>query len=490
MQKLQAYLHVHWRWIIGLAFPLLSLAMHAHLFEHPLQGIHAWRQCETASNIVLFATHDYSIMDPHVYSLEWEDGLKRMEFPIMQWLFGRAIHYLGHEILVMRLLSWLLGFVTILGFFRLTDLIFKDKALAVAAAWCWMFSPVIFYYSINPLPDNFSLMLAVWGLAFYMQWHRAKHLWAMLVSFACLSLSTATKLPFVLLFAAPLGGLLGELLRNRGRNLISYLSMGMAGLLILAPALWWYAWVIPQWTGNGVIKGVLDTEVADIPVLIKTIGKNLLVILPEVLLNYASVLFFVWGIWIIWKEKLYQHVLSLPFGLMAMAIFAYFIYEINMISSVHDYYLFPFLPGIFILVALGLHRLRDAVWPWVRTLAIVALCILPVTAGLRAYTRWGSKGMPKDLVANEATLREATPTDARVIYGNDLSPHISLFHLHRQGWTLDESEFNPEKFNDWLAKGAEYLYSNARTLEENAVVRPHLGEMVGEWGQTRVWRLR
>ena len=75
MERLQNFTRLHWRWLIGLALPLLGLLMHVHLLNLPLQGIHAWRQCETASNIVLFAEHDYSIMDPHVYSLEWPDGL-------------------------------------------------------------------------------------------------------------------------------------------------------------------------------------------------------------------------------------------------------------------------------------------------------------------------------------------------------------------------------------------------------------------------------
>lgn len=490
MNALRAYCSRNYRWLLWLAFPLLSLAMHSFLFDLPLQGIHAWRQCETASNVSLFAAEGYGMLDPHVYSLEWEGGLKRMEFPIMQWLFALFFKVFGEHVFILRILSWVLGFATMVGCFKLMDLLFRDKFLALAGAWCWMFSPVIFYYSINPLPDNFSLMAAVWGMVGFLHWYRSTSKWSLISGFACFSMATATKLPFIVFFALPFGGMLGSLIRQRGKNFISFLLLGLAGLLILAPALGWYAWVIPQWTGNGVIKGILDTTAEDLPVLIKTFGKNILVILPELLINYASVLFFVWGIWRIWRERLFRHPLAIPFGLYALGTGAYFVFEINMISSVHDYYLFPFLPGIFTLVVLGLRWFVVAVKPWHRTLAMVLLLLLPVTAGLRAYTRWSEKGMPAGLLANVDALRAATPADAKIIFGNDLSPHISLYHLKHFGWTLDESEFNAEKFEWYLKSGAEYLYSTSRKLEENPVVAPHLGELMGEWGGLRVWGLK
>jgi 4-amino-4-deoxy-L-arabinose transferase-like glycosyltransferase len=490
MKRFQELSEQHWKLLLVLVFPIISLGMHLHLFNLPLQGIHAWRQCETASNVIQFAEGDPNILNPHVFSLEWPDGLKRMEFPLMQWLIGMIVKVVGHEILVMRLFSWLIGYVSVLGIFVLFWQLFRSRWMAIVGAWAWMFSPVIFYYSINPLPDNMALMASVWGLVGTMAWIRNGSWTALLWAFAAFSLATAVKLPFVVLTAAPFGALLQLLIAKRGENWGKIVGSGLLGLLILGPSLYWYAWVIPQWTGNGVIKGIFDTTTDEIPILIKTIGKNLLSILPELLINYAATGFFVWGIWQIWRKKLYLHPLALPFGLMMAGVGFYFFYEINMISSVHDYYLFPFLPGIFILVGIGFQDLAGQTKSWIRTLAMVLLLVLPVTAGLRAYTRWSLKGMPSDLVAHAADLRAATPMDAKIIAAHDLSPHISLFHLRHFGWTFDAQGMEVQRFDNEVAAGAQFLYSNSRPMEADPRIATHLGKLIGQWGEYRVWKLK
>jgi 4-amino-4-deoxy-L-arabinose transferase-like glycosyltransferase len=487
--RIEAYLGRHWRWVLLIALPLISLFMHMHLFTRPLQGIHAWRQCETASNVAQFATGDPNLFNPHVYSLEWEDGLKRMEFPIMQWAMGMVVRALGHEVLVMRLMSWLLCIATMFGFFKVCHLLFDNCALALFGAWCWLFSPLLFYYSINPLPDNFSLMAAVWGMAFFLRWYRGEGNPKLLISFLFLSLATATKLPFVVYFALPFGGMLGMLIREKGKNFMSLLGLAFAGLLILAPALAWYAWVIPQWTGNGVIKGILDSSADDIPDLLAILRDTTFSTLPELIVNYAALPFFLWGIWRIFRDRLFANAMALPFGLLGLAIMAYYVFEINMISSVHDYYLFPFLPCIFVLIGIGVQGLWQMRAKWVATAVLVCLLALPVTAALRSYSRWSLKGMSADLITHNDALRAATPADARIIVGHDLSPHITLYHLRHFGWTVSKDNIDPQKIERCLAAGAAFLYSDSRDLESDAAVAPHLDELVGEWGTWRVWGL-
>lgn len=487
MDGLRLYLVRNWRWFLWLGFPLVSLGMHLHLLNLPLQGIHAWRQCETASNVALFAEGDPNILNPHVFSLEWDGGLKRMEFPIMQWVFSVFYRVFGAHVVILRILSWLMGFFAVIGFFRLIDHLMRDKFLALLAAWCWMFSPEIFYYSINPLPDNLALMAGVWGLAFFMRWYRSERMLDMVVSYGFLSLSVAAKLPFIVLFAVPFGWALRELVVNRGKTILQQLKMVLPGIMILAPALMWYVWVIPQWTGNGIVKGVLESSAHDIPALFGIFWGNLVSIFPELLLNYAALPIFLMGTLSIFSKKLYRHPLAMPFGLMLLGVVAYFVFEINMITTIHDYYLFPFLPGIFILVAIGFKPMWEV--RWMRALLVILLFVLPITAGIRCYVRWELKGMPADLVVHGENLRNAVPKVARIIYGNDFSPHISLYHLHHFGWTMHEKEFNAEKFRLWLEKGARYFYCNSRSLEANEVVAPHLGNLIGEWGKTRVWEL-
>jgi hypothetical protein len=502
--NLHTYLTKNHKTILWLAFPILSLALHAHLFNLPLQGIHAWRQCETASNVIHFAETDPNILNPHVYSLEWEDGGKRMEFPIMQWLFAQCFKIFGPHDSILRILSWIIGFLTVIGFFKTLDLLFKDKFIALAGAWCWMFSPVIFYYSINPLPDNLALCAAVWGTACCLHAYRNNTQWPILLAWACFSLATAAKLPFIVFLSIPYGILLNQAYRffkeARPATLpflqqmiyaVTWLGLAMLGVLIMLPALLWYAWVIPQWTGNGVVTGILDTTGEDIPKLLKIFLSHLISTLPELLLNYATFPIFLVGTWQVIKRRLYRHPLALPFGTLALGCIAYFIFEINMISNIHDYYLFPVLPGLFILVAIGIRAAWQMHHRWARTIVIVLLALIPVTAGLRAYGRWYAKDiMPQSLLENVEALRNATPKDARIIFGNDHSPHISLYHLRHFGWTMHEEKLELEKFPTWLEKGAQYFYSNSRTLEEIPTVKNHLDTIIGTWGEVRVWKLK
>ena len=53
----------------------------------------------------------------------------------------------------------------------------------------------------------------------------------------------------------------------------------------------WYVYVIPEWHGNIVVKGMLNNNDSGIK-LLDYFQHNLISTLPELLLNYGSVIFF------------------------------------------------------------------------------------------------------------------------------------------------------------------------------------------------------
>ena len=487
---IRSWVTKRWKLFLFLLFPIFSLLLHAHLFDHPLQGIHAWRQCETASNIANFSNGDMNIMDPQVFSLEWRVGYKRMEFPIMQWVFALFWRAFGQHIWIVRALSWLLGYLATIAVFRLTDRLFKDQLTALATAWAWIFSPVLFYYSINPLPDNLALMSALWGMVFFMQGYRSKKWWPFILSQIFFALATATKLPFIIFFAIPWTYELALVFSTKGKSFLVGLTRVLPGFLLVLLPIAWYMWVIPMWLGNGVIKGVLETTMEEVPELLRILGANIFSILPELLVNYAAVPFLIFGIWKIWKQKRYKHILFFPFGMMALGAGSYFIFEINMISTVHDYYLFPFMPGIFMLVAFGLSaafKLEKKGW---KIFVMVLLLLLPVTAGLRSYSRWSSRGMPRHLMECAEEIRNVVPEDAIIISGHDFSPHISLYHLRRFGWTVKKNKLKRERLKSCRKIGAQYFVSNSREIEEDEAFEGLLGEIVLQCHDYKVWKLK
>lgn len=488
--KFREYIVQHHRWIVFGLIPLLSLAMHLHIIPLEIRGVHAWRQAETTANIVNFAEDDFNILNPHVNSLEWEGGLKRMEFPLMQWVMAGFYKVFGPHIAIVRLLSLLISLFSVWGMFRLGQHLFRDNFGATVLAWCMAWSPAFFYYAVNPLPDNFSMMCGIWGWAFFLRWYRQKKSLDLWWSALFLMLSALTKLPFILFYGIPLSYAFWDTLKTRFRSLVPNLKLVLPAVLSLAAPAAWYLTVIPTWTGNGVVGGILHASADEAAEIWTIFTMNIVSTLPELLLNYGAVIFFLWGIALFFYARAWKSALTPAFLTLAAGVMAYYLFEINMISTVHDYYLFPFLPGLFLFVAYGADCMSRMPQKGLRILTLVALLVLPLLAGLRAYPRWKTH-VSEELFTQRAELREAVPESAKVLVGDDLSPHIYLYHLHKKGWNISRKEaIHPNRMAYCLSNGAEYFYCDDRELEQHPMVAPHLGDLYKEIGEFKIWKLK
>jgi 4-amino-4-deoxy-L-arabinose transferase-like glycosyltransferase len=489
MERLRAQVGRRHRLILVVLLPLLGLVMHLPIFPLELCGVHAWRQCETASNVVRFARGDMDILHPQVFSLEWEDGNKRMEFPVMQWGMAVAFRLFGEDVIWMRLISWLIGVWAVWGMFSLARSLFRDDVVALACAWAFQFSPLIFYYSVNPLPDNLALAAGIWSLAAYLRYYRSRHMIWLWVSAAALGLSVLAKLPFVVFVALPASHIGLEALRSRFANWRVVLVGAVALAGCLTPAAAWYITVIPTWTGNGVVSGILNATPAELSGLFDIVVFHFVSTLPELIINYGSCAFFVLGFMELRRRQLLRHPLMLPFVLLWAAVMAYFIFELHLIGRDHDYYLFPFLPGIFLLVGLGIRFLLNHARAWLGVFAVVALLLLPVTAAMRAYLRWARIGFPKALIMEAAELRGAVPDNAKIIAGHDLSPHIFPYHLRKRGWTFSKNDLDPQRIQNCIAQGASFLYISKET-EGKVDFSPFIKGLVRETEGFKVYALK
>jgi hypothetical protein len=153
--------------IILISIVLISTAMHFKHFSKDLMSIHVWRQTQTQSTINNFYEEDMNIFNPRRNDRGDSDGIFRMEFPIMQWIVASQYKVFGNHLIITRLFMFLIGFLTILGIYKLLDALFHNTILSVIGAWAFNFSPSFYYYTINPLPDNFALCCSVWGLALF-----------------------------------------------------------------------------------------------------------------------------------------------------------------------------------------------------------------------------------------------------------------------------------------------------------------------------------
>lgn len=451
------------------AILLLSLLMHAWMLNRDLVGVHVWRQAQTQTVINNFVSESWNIFEPRINQHAHTDRIYRMEFPIMQWLFAVFHKAFGPHIIISRLLTLLIGFASVIGIYRLCTLIFNNKTVGVIAAWAFSFSPVFYYYTVNPLPDNFALCCAIWSLVFFYRYMLHPVLKHIIISAVFLCLATLAKLPFVMYGVVAVA----YWLINRKEPAIKSSTPFLVYFMALIPAMAWYITVIPGWTGNGVVAGVLDTSTYTVSGVLHILTGTLVSMLPEMLLNYAATPLFIAGLIFMYQLRLWKHLYFLPLLFILLGVTAYYLFEINMIALVHDYYLFPFLPLLFIVVAYGAYQMLSAQAKALRWCTILLLAALPFLAMARINGRWGTENPGFNMVYyhQKEELRTLVPAHEYCVAGNDISGFILLYYLDRKGWAYHSDMLNEQDLRYFITCGAAYLFADGEVDQKPGIMQ-------------------
>jgi len=466
---------------------LVSLLMHHGAFRKELIGIHVWRQTETQSTIDNFYHEDMSILNPRKNERGNGTGISRKEFPLMQWLVALTYQVTGRSVLVTRIWMFVIGLFSVAGMYMLIRFVLQREFPALLGAWAFNFSPAFYYYTLNPLPDNLALCFGIWGLALFIMWIRIDKISLLIWSGIFLSLGTLCKLPFVLYCSLPALWFLLNLKASPEKARL--LKQGFIYFLPIVVPLLWYASVIGGWEGNGIVQGITAGNHSLVE-LLDFLKYHFVSTLPELLLNYASLPFFLAAIYYLIKTRDYKRSLFLPFLVCVLAVTAYVVFEINMIERVHDYYLFPFYPFLFVLVGYGAGKIveKGPAWRWI----CLALCVLmPITAWLRMGNKWNESqpGFNPDLLLYRDQLRMAVPDSSLCIVGNDISHHIFFYYINKKGWVFDSDNFTALQIKDAVGKGARYMYSDSRVIDGNPEIAKLLGKKIMESGSIRIFEL-
>ncbi|MEM6966947.1 MAG: glycosyltransferase family 39 protein, partial [Bacteroidota bacterium] len=384
---------------------------------------------------------------------------------------------------------FLIGLLSVLGVFYFVKIVLKNEWTGLIAAWCFNFSPSFFYHTVNPLPDNFALCCGIWSLVYFFRFKEKQNIYKLFLGSVFLSLAALTKLPFILFASVPFAYQIFYWKRLKKEKKLLSFSLTAYGLLILPLA--WYAWVIPHWQGNDVAKGIFSNQ-ASLTELFSILWGNIISTLPELLLNYAAVPFFAYGIFRFFQLKYYQKKIAKLFVFLLLSILAFFFYEINLIGTVHDYYLFPFFPLLFLLVGFGGLQLWKSTHQMSKAFVILALVVAPLTAHLRIADRWNldEVGFNKDFLSYKTELQNAVPKDALCVIGNDVSGHILFYYTNKKGWRFERDILSADVLKYWITEGAEYLYSDSRQIENDPKLQPYLSQLIMEKGSVRVFQLQ
>lgn len=471
---------------VFVAILVLEIVLHWNIWACDIMGIHAWRQTQTMTVVENFAFEDMNILNPRINSRGDGDGIFRMEFPLMQWIFAWFYKWFGAHLTIARVLTFLISMFSVVGFYRLLRWYGQSTSVSALGAWCFAWSPLLFYYSVNPLPDNLALCFAIWSLGFLKRHQQSGSCESLFGFTIMLAFASAVKLPFILFGAAYIPVFFENLKsQNRKKPVIPLLII----LVSLLPAMAWYLWVIPEWKNTALLGGIGAEESFDYREAMENIWGVFHSQLPELFINYGSVLFFIIGTVVFFqtKNRFRKYASEL---MILVAVAAFYLYEVNMIGMEHDYYLFPFVPIIFLIVVAGLKTIAESDKRWLQTVGTIALVILPATAYLRVYHRWTPMGNEKSLLLLKKELRKLTPDDELIIVGNDPSTHIFLYHLGKKGWTFEQNWLTAAQLKNNIEAGAKFLYSNTEFVEEEPTLRQFLEAPILDKDGLKVYPLR
>jgi 4-amino-4-deoxy-L-arabinose transferase-like glycosyltransferase len=451
-------------------------------------SIHVWRQTQTQSTIVNFYEEDMNIFNPRRNDRGDSDGILRMEFPLMQWLVAIQYKVFGNHLIISRLFMFIIGLLSVFGIYKLLDELFDNNIISIMGAWAFNFSPSFYYYTINPMPDNLALCFAIWGITLFFRWYNNTKMVNLIFSGVLLSLAALCKLPFIIYYIIPFIYFVLLVFKNGMNRKILFQSIFSLSFSILPIA--WYLIVLPSWGENIIKKGILIYN-DSFGKLLDYFQHNLISTLPELLLNYGSLPLFLAGFYFLIKRKAYRDSRFVLLLSLSIIVLFYYLFEANAIAKIHDYYLFPFYPLLFILVSYGAYYLYNQKKRFFRYLTIILLLILPITCYLRMQNRWDpdSPGFNKDLLDYKTELRNAVPKDALVIAGNDISHFIFFYYIDKKGWGFDSDHLTINMIESMIDKGAEYLYTDSDEIINNPEMVRYLGQPIFEKGTIKIFRL-
>ncbi len=470
---------------ILLVFVMTSYVQHAKYIDLDIQGIHAWRQSQTMWNIRNFVRHDNNILNPRSNRLRSGKTLMlRYEFPIMQWGIAQFQRVFGEGISVTRNLIFIIGIFSIFCLFGIVQILFENWLTSLVTAILFMYTPLFFSYTINPLPDNLALCGGLFYIYFILKHRDSEKFSHLILAGLFLLLATLSKLPYLMFSILSITFFFHDIIKNKkvDQSLIKY---ALIQLLLIVPAFAWYLWVMPNWTNNPVLMGFGDNFVLDEYLKIATYHVN--VMFPYIILSQPTWILVVLGLLSFlnnWRS--YAWIFSL-----IVITFVYLLLEFKPIGVGHDYYMMPFLPWLFFVIGFGVHLINRFKYG---IILLGILCNWSINHTPKVTKRmWQveTSYLSADLFKYSEELKNAVPNHEPCIIFNDKSRCVFSYRIDKIGYIYGDDSFKPMWIKDLLPKhNVKYLYSNSRKIDESAAFQPYIDSTLLIRGDIRVFKLK
>ena len=481
--------------ILVFSFYLIS---HIFFFNLPPQGAHSWRQANTSAVARNFVEEDMNILQPRVDRRKNTNGVTGMQFPSFEFTVAIISKMIGgyHESLN-RIVSFLFFGLGLYFFYSLIEYLFKSKPLAFFGMWAMSWSPVLYYHSINALPDILALAASIGGLLYFFKWNSTRSSKYILLALFWTTLAGLTKIQYLAIGFFILTIVVQYFLKKKykTKDLIYLVAYGAISCIT---SISWYLYANHLIEKSGLRDfGLVLRPLTNLVEIVKVLSYNIFIDLPEYIVGYASALPLLFGIHFLYKKKIGKHALFLGFVIWALSLTVYYYLEIANMGA-HTYYLFPTFIMIFMVVAFGLRE----IWEKYSLLSIFLMFLMPIAAFARVNHNWlsGKDHFPAEFQSKEERLKfeSIIPKGSLTIVGKDQTGCLYHYYTHTKGFTfttngglLENNESTSKTdIEVYIEQGAQYLITDKEEIENYPELKKYLGEELSFNESLRIFRLK
>ncbi len=170
----------------------------------------------------------------------------------------------------------------------------------------------------------------------------------------------------------------------------------------------------------------------------------------------------------------------------------YFSLQLNAINTVHDYYMMPFLPWLFLIIGYGVQFVLRQERFWINLILIVILIWAPIHTIEVTKNDWSIEKafFNKDVFIYSDELKAAVPNDELCIILNDVSSYVFSYQIDKMGSIFSNDNLPIPWIKDMIEnRGRTYMYSDSRAIDQHPEVQKYL-ELILQKGSINVYKLK
>ncbi len=446
---------------------LLALLVRSYHITSPTDGIHIFRQTQTAGLIRDYYRDGIDLFYPRVISLG-APGYIVLEFPLYQAVAALLYKILSPELLWARVLSIFCSLLSIVFIYRIT-IKFIDQKSAIFASLFFAFMPLNIFYNRVPMPDSMTILFSLIMFDFLIEGIDNKKYILLFIGIVAGCFGLMMKSPNV----APLYLPIIYMTYKRDKNIRSFANIRFLSAFLI-PITMMVLW---QHHANSVNEMYVSTSkypeglYSSIAIRLHPFNtwyfgtlaqrldpQNYVIILGRIfrdMLSVVGLLFFAVGLYALMKKKLGAFFYIWLFSVLCSMMV---IFNLNVI---HNFYQLPLTPLLSIFCGIGCAYLHDVVKNKKIALLVTAglICVYLFMSMKIAKNRFFVLG-ESDLIAVGQYIDNHTEKDVMIATSmpdSDLWNPMLLYYSDRHGFTVPHKRINNEMITYLRSENIKYL---------------------------------